>query len=172
MSKDIDYKRESRRLSKYSGKKLAFSVNNLSSSQKNMLMIKNINAFVQDNPLVDICVFIENIIPPCLYCNFAVYHISQAQIYDGTIVSSDYRTFLNTSKTKRPNHIYYMYDIEWKQQYHGEWNYKNEEFKDVIVGVKKATRCENYKEIINAEFGLNDVSVIKDFDIEKLLEII
>lgn len=162
---------EVKQIIKQSNAPFAYAVNNLGSSQKNMLMIKAANEYVLQNPITNTCVFIENILPPCLHTKFPIYHITYSRSYDGTIISSDFKTFLANKKNTRSKHIYYMYDIEWKQQYHGEWNYDLAQFVNEIKDFKIATRTKDYQKIIKDELGL-DASIINDFNTDQTLEMI
>lgn len=151
--------------------RVGFVMSNAGSNQVSYLLTKELNDWYQKHYAVNITVFTENVLPPALPQNFAVYPLKDTAGFDGTLISTSFEMAIRTRKSTRAKLFWYVYDLEWKQP---EWFFNMQMVKQLLEDEKvtKMTRSPMYYEELVKMGAKNIVAkTIDDFNIEQILHI-
>ena len=150
--------------------KLGIIVPNLGLNNKNFKMIQNINEIHKNRVDVDIIVFFENLMRPCVAPEFATMPLFDGFNYSGplmaTTLPSAYKLLKFTGSREK---YFYIWDLEWilfeNKNYESLINvYSNEKLKLI-------TRNEHHKKIVENCWGREVFATVNDFDMEKLVKV-
>lgn len=151
--------------------RLAFFVPSLSATQLSYQLIKNINAFYQQEKTygVDIAVFYENITVPIIKPDFALANVVDAWNYDGCLVSTTLSTAYKALRFPRSKNLFYVYDLEWVGLKNKQYEllaeiYQSERF-DLI------SRSDSHSQAISNAWQREKPTVIGNFNIKEFVKL-
>lgn len=150
--------------------KLAFLVQDLGSTQLAYRLISQINKSTKERDNLDIVVFYENLVKPCIAPGFMITNIADCWSFNGAIVSTSLSTahkLLNVPSARRK--FFYSYDLEWIR-------YKDKSYEDMAriycnKNLKLIARSKSHKDMLSMCWN-RDVNVIHDFNIEEFLKLV
>jgi len=149
--------------------KLGIAVNDLGASQLNFLLIQRANELVGSRRDLDIILFYENIVRPCLPMNFAVMQIAECWGFDGPVVAT---TFNTAEKLLRfpssPRKLFYVWDLEWTRM-------RQKLFRSLlsVYGNPDLTllaRCQDHADAIRQCWN-REALVVEDCDLDRIIEV-
>jgi hypothetical protein len=149
-------------------KQIAFVFEDLNASQSAYLACKNMNRMLENTSEVEPTVFFMEQSLPCVDLQFARYHVREALLYTGNLVSTSLKTAISVSKATRARRYFYIQDLEWLRP-----NFNKEAWLNIMQdrSIKKICRSVDHAEAIH-ESGFGQVPVvIENYNIEQFLEL-
>lgn len=150
---------------------VGFVFNHLSVSHLTYLGIVSINHLCKTYAGIDICLFSQHIIQPCVQLLCPVFSISDLiRWHEYPLISTSISTTIEALASNAPTVYHYAFDPEFIDTPDKESLYIREAFCDPRVRV--VVRHESHKELIEEEFGIKVCDkVIPDCDAEKLVRL-
>jgi len=151
---------------------VGFVFNHLAISHLTYLGLNSINQLCKTYAGIDICIFTQHIIPPCLPPLCPVFCISELiRWYDYPLIVTSIETTIESLASNAPIVYHYAFDPEFIDKSHLEPPNLEPAFCDPRVRV--IVRHESHKELIEAEFGIQVCDVIvPDCDVKELVKFV
>lgn len=152
---------------------LGFAFDSIGRSQSALLCVANANKLLSQDYKISISAFYEQNDMPCVNMNFCRYYTSCAQSFPGDLFSCSFNVMQAVSMYSLPKHYYYIQDIEYERP----WIQKTAKlsaFNSIMQdeGIVKIFRSEDHYKKFYSDGYKVDKLLVKDFDIQQLLEII
>src|SRR5207302_338668 len=94
--------------------KIGVAVRDLGPSQLNYSLVRQANALLAVNPTLDLTVFYEHHVRPCLPLAFASMLIQEMWSYDGPVVATTLSTAEKALRCPGPPRVlFYQWDLDW-----------------------------------------------------------
>jgi hypothetical protein len=152
--------------------KVGFVVSHSGAGQIPYLLTKSISAWYEKNISPNITVFAENVSPPSMVQDFALYPIRDIVGFDGVLIATSFQTAMGMVKATRAKRYWYVYDLEWKQP---EWYWNLGLVKRLLESedISKITRSKTYYDHLTKEMNGKNVNqiIIDDFNLEQILSL-
>ena len=151
---------------------VGFVFNHLAVSHLTFLGIQSINQLCRTYAGIDICVFTQHIIPPCVKPLFPIFNVSSLDRWtDDPLITTSIGTTIAAISSNAKNIYHYAFDPEFIGKPHYESSYLKKAFCDSRVRV--IARHEAHKELIEKEFGISVCNtIVSDCDAEKLVKLV
>jgi len=149
---------------------VGFVFSHLAVSQLTYLGIESINRFCKTRIGVDICIFSQHIIPPCLPLCCSVFSPKGLERWSNDpLISTSIGTTIDALSTNASVVYHYMFDPEFIGAHHVDSSIIQQAFCDQRV--KVICRDRSHQELVEAEFGINVCgAIIPDCDAELLIK--
>jgi hypothetical protein len=148
---------------------IGFIFEHLAISQKNYLALLNLNNLCKMYAGIDICIFSQHIIPPCIKPSYPVFDIKDLSFWNNQVlVSTNIGTTISALSTNTSLVYHYAFDPEFIDYF--DKTFMSRAFCDSRVRV--IVRHEDHKKLIEEEFGIDVWGIVPDFDVEKLIKLI
>ncbi len=150
---------------------IGFIFTHLAISHQTYLGLLSINKFCRKYTGVDICIFSQHVIQPCvpLLCpTFGILDLIRWGNYP--LITTNIATTIEALSSNASVIYHYCFDPEFIDKPDVESSDLRQAFCDPRVLV--IVRHESHKELIEEEFGIKVCTVIEDFDIEKLVRFV
>lgn len=149
---------------------IGFIFNHLAVSHLAYLGIDSINRFCKKYTGVDICIFSQHVVPPCLPLSCSVFGLKAlARWQKHPLVSTSIGTTIEALSTNTDTVYHYAFDPEFIGVPHRESSNIKQAFCDQRVRV--ICRHESHKELIEAEFGIKVWGkIVSDCNAELLIK--
>jgi hypothetical protein len=148
--------------------KIGIIVPNLGPSYKNIKLMENINKVHASRKDVDIIVFFENHVRPCLLPNFATMPLIDAFNYDGHLIATTlpiaYKILKFTGSRKK---YFFVWDLEWLSLPNKNYEALSSVYSN--PNLKLFARNEHHKNIIEKMWDKKVVGLYNDFEVEKII---
>ncbi len=147
-------------------KMVGFAVDSLSAGQIPYLCVTNINRWLNDHFGVNFSLFYQENSIPCVQPRFARFHLKDTNVFDGVVIATSFATAKSIKDAARSKRYYYINDITFLE--------KSKDLDCVMKNdnIIKFTRSKDYTNLLlDKGYNINP-AVIKDFDINEILEII
>jgi hypothetical protein len=151
--------------------KFGILVKDLSASQLVYTLVRSVNELVQTHKDLDIIIFYENYVLPCMMPQVVTMQLFEAWGFNAPIIATDLSTVSKLinfpgSATK----FFYVYDLEWIR-------YKNKSFHDFVnvyshPYIDVIARSQSHAKIIEDCWNIKVQHIMDDFENNKLLELI
>lgn len=151
---------------------IGFVFNHLAISHLTYLGLSSINKLCKTYAGIDVCLFSQHIIPPCIPPLCPVFSISDLMRWHNyPLITTSIGTTIEALSSNAPIIYHYAFDPEFIDKPHLESSYLKSAFCDLRIRI--IVRHESHKELIEAEFGVKvqDV-IIPDFDTEMLAKLV
>lgn len=151
---------------------IGFAFNHLAISHLTYLGLTSINQLCRTYAGIDICIFSQHIISPCITPLCPVFNISDIiRWYDYPLITTSIGTTIEALSSNTEKIYHYAFDPEFVDKPHYEsWDLKSA-FCNPRVQV--IVRHESHKKLIEAEFGIKVCDVIvPDCDVEVLVKFV
>lgn len=114
---------------------------------------------------IDVCGFYIDLIPPCVYAQFALMEANESLSFCGPIIATSRRTaeYLRTN-TAPYSKYYYIWDMEWVNK---PWEF--ESYKELLISMKVVARNKYIADILRKVWGIEPVAVIDKFDLKEFI---
>lgn len=151
---------------------IGFVFNHLAVSHLTYLGLLSINKLCKTYAGIDICLFSQHTIPPCIAPLCSVFGTSDLTTWhDYPLIATSIETTIESLSSNAPIVYHYAFDPEFINQSHKESSILRSAFCDPRVRV--IVRHESHKELIEAEFGIKVCDVIiPDCDAEALAKFV
>lgn len=151
---------------------VGFIFSHLSMSHLTYLGLNSINQLCKEHIGVDVCIFAQHIIQPCMQLLCPVFNISNLMRWHGyPLITTSIGTTIEALSSNAPSVYHYAFDPEFIGQQH-------KELSDIVPAfcnerVKVIVRHESHKELIEEEFGINVCeTIISDCNAEALIKLV
>ncbi len=133
--------------------------------------LTSINKLCKTYAGIDICLFSQHIIHPCIPLLCPVFSVSDLIRWSQyPLISTNIETTIVALSSNAPVVYHYAFDPEFIDLSHKESSDLQPAFCDPRVRV--IVRHESHKELIEEEFGIKVCAVIPDFDAEMLVKFV
>lgn len=150
---------------------VGFVFTHLAVSHLNYLGLTSINRLCKTYAGIDICLFSQHVIQPCIPLLCPVFCISDlARWRDHPLIATSIGTTIDALASNAPVIYHYAFDPEFIDQPHRESCDLLPAFCDPRVRV--IVRHESHKELIETEFGIKVCTIIPDCDAEALVKFV
>lgn len=142
---------------------IGFVFNHLSLSHLVYCGLNSINQLCRNHTGVDICLFSQHIIAPCIIPLCSVFSISDLTRWNNyPLITTTIGTTINALATNTPTIYHYAFDPEFI----GRVDYDSEDLHRAFCDprIKVIVRHESHVKLIEAEFGISVCEVIPDCD--------
>lgn len=143
--------------------KIGVLVENTSFGDMNYHVIKELNEKTDDNEVVLFSLDISSMV---LRPEFAIMSMSKVtHFYHGLLVATSLETAKILSKTSNKNRkVYYIYSMEWLYK-----TFVFDEIYDILhSGLTLVVRSDDQKQFLERTFNLDNLSVVEEFNLEKI----
>jgi hypothetical protein len=151
--------------------KLGFVLKDLSASQTAYFCITNSNEWLKNNFGLNVSLFYEEDSQPCVFPRFARFHLKDIFTFSGILIATDFNSVVNLEHIKNSKKFYYIQDLE-----HTRNNFKHskEKFDQVMTdqNIIKFCRCSDHQNYFTSLNYKVSNTIVKDFNIDKIMEII
>jgi len=143
----------------------------LAVSHLTYLALNSINKLCRTYAGIDICIFTQHIMPPCIPPLYPIFNISDLiRWYDYPLITTSIGTTIEALASNAPIIYHFCFDPEFIDQSHMESSDLKSAFCDSRVRV--IVRHESHQKLIEEEFGIKVYKIIPDFDAEILIKLI
>lgn len=150
---------------------LNFVVSDLSSSQQNYFLIRNLNMLTELLPQVNVQVFCENLSRFCLRPKFAIMNVAEAWGQTGPFVATNLSTAAKTiTYPFASKKLFYIWDLEWLRG--SNKNYNNYAPIYLHPSLELVCRSSEHKDLTEVAFNREVKHIVDNFDMKQLLEIV
>lgn len=151
---------------------IGFVFSHLAVSHLTYLGILSINKLCKTYAGIDICLFSQHTIPPCIVPLCPVFSISDLTMWhDCPLITTSIETTIEALSSNAPIVYHYAFDPEFIDKPHKESSVLKSAFCDPRVRV--IVRHESHKELIEAEFDIKVCNeIIPDCDVEALAKFV
>lgn len=151
---------------------IGFVFNHLAISHLTYLGLNAINKLCKTYAGIDVCIFAQHIIPPCIPQLCPVFNVSElVRWHDYPLIATSIETTIDALSSKTPVIYHYAFDPEFINQSHRESSDLKVAYCDPRVRV--IVRHESHKELIEEEFGIKVCDeIIPDCDAEMLAKLV
>jgi hypothetical protein len=149
---------------------IGFIFSHLALSHRTYLGLLSINQFCRNYTGVDICIFSQHLIQPCVPLLCPVFKVSDLIRWGNyPLVTTDIGTTIEALSSNASVIYHFCFDPEFINQPHMESSELKSAFCDPRIRI--ITRHEDHKELIEAEFGISVCGIIPDFDVEEIVQL-
>lgn len=146
---------------------LGFFLVHKNQSQVAYVLIEKINQFLENNPYINISLYTSQQTQNVSVCKFGCFGAIEAKHHVGPLVCCDPVSLSSALISKRSSIYYYAYDPLFLQNNHDILKIINENKIPVIL------RSEEHKKFMKNYIPVEFMdSVVEDFDIKKIMEIV
>jgi hypothetical protein len=146
--------------------KLGIAVRDLGGSELNWRLIRGANVAAERG--LDVTMFYQDLVPPCLSPNFAVMPLVEAWGYDGLMVATTLATAKKMVSFPRvASRLFYVWDLEWLRMPNRQFHVLDAVYNGATLVL--AARCEEHRRVIEDAWGRSVDFVVPDADIISLL---
>lgn len=150
---------------------VGFVFTHLSVSHLTYLGLNSINQLCKTYAGIDICIFSQHIIQPCVSLLCPAFGMSELVRWnDYPLITTSIGTTIEALASNAPIVYHFCFDPEFVDQPHKESCDLRPAFCDPRVRV--IVRHEDHKQLIEEEFGIKICAVIPDFDVEKIIKLV
>lgn len=151
---------------------VGFIFKHLAISHLTYLGLTSINRLCKTYAGIDICIFSQHIIHPCVKLLCPVFGISDLmRWHDHPLIATSIGTTIEALASNAPIVYHYAFDPEFIGQYHKTTSDLRLAFCNPRVRI--IVRHESHKELIEAEFGVKVCdTIIPDCDAEMLVKLV
>lgn len=151
---------------------VGFVFSHLAISHLSYFGLSSINNFCKNHVGVDICIFSQHIIPPCIIPLCPIFKIADLSRWaEYPLISTSIETTIDALTSNAGLVYHYCFDPEFVNQPNMESHNIRRAFCDDRVRV--IARHESHRELIEEEFGINICNtIIPDCDVEKLMKLV
>lgn len=150
---------------------VGFIFTHLAISHLTYLGLTSINQLCKTYAGIDICLFSQHVIQPCIPLLCPVFGISDlARWHDHPLIATSIGTTIDALASNAPIVYNYAFDPEFIDQPHKESCDIRPAFCDPRVRV--IVRHGDHKQLIEEEFGIKVYAVIPDFDATMLVRLV
>jgi hypothetical protein len=151
---------------------IGFVFNHLAISHLTYLGLSSINKLCKTYAAIDICIFTQHIIQPCIQLLCPVFSISDlSRWHHHPLIATSIGTTIEALASNASIVYHYAFDPEFIDKSHRESSDLRPAFCDPRVRV--IVRHESHKELIEAEFGIRVCDeIIPDCDAEMLAKLV
>lgn len=151
---------------------VGFVFNHLAISQLTYLGLNHINILCKTYTGLDICIFTQHLIPPCIPPLCPVFGMSELiRWHDYPLITTSIGTTIEALASNVPFVYHYAFDPEFIDKSHIESNNLIPAFRDPRVRV--IVRHQSHKELIEAEFDIKVCeNIILDCNAEELSKLV
>lgn len=151
---------------------IGFIFNHLAISHLTYLGLNSINQLCKTYAGIDVCLFIQHIIPPCIPQLCPIFSMSDLiRWHHYPLITTSIGTTIEALSSNAPMVYHYAFDPEFIDKPYRESSDLQPAFCDPRVRV--IVRHESHKELIEAEFGIKVCNIIiPDCDAEALVKFV
>jgi hypothetical protein len=150
---------------------VGFVFSHLSVSHLTYLGLTSINKLCKTYTGIDICLFSQHVIHPCIPLLCSAFSISDLMRWHNyPLITTSIGTTIEALSSNAPIIYHYSFDPEFINRPHKESSDLRSAFCDPRVRV--IVRHESHKELIEEEFGIQVCTIIPDCDAEKLVKFV
>ncbi len=144
----------------------------LAVSHLNYLGINSINSLCRNYAGVDVCIFTQHIVPPCVIPLCPIFNMSAlSRWYKYPLITTSIGTTIEALSSNAPIVYHYAFDPEFIDKTHRKSSDIRPAFCDPRVRV--IVRHESHRELIETEFGIKvHDTVISDCNVEALTKLV
>lgn len=150
---------------------VGFVFTHLAVSHLNYLGINSINTLCKNYAGVDVCIFTQHIVPPCIIPLCPVFGISAlSRWHKYPLITTSIGTTIEALSSNAPIVYHFCFDPEFIDKAHRKSS-------DILPAfcnprVRIIVRHKDHKQLIEEEFGIKVLDIIPDFDIEMLVKLV
>jgi hypothetical protein len=144
-------------------------IDNVGSSQVSYLAITKSNEAIDNNPLVNLALFVSSLSIPCVQVRVPRFHVKDATTFDGWLIMTTVDAAIAVKNCTRAKKCYYINDIEWSRA----WFKHPDAISSIMTdpAVVKVFRSKDHMAFAAKTWPhLSECVVIKDFEIPTFLE--
>lgn len=150
---------------------VGFVFDHLAVSHLTYLGLTSINQLCKTSVGVDVCLFSQHIIQPCIQPLCPVFSTSDLmRWYIHPLITTSIGTTIDALASNAPIIYHYCFDPEFIGKQHMEPSHLKPAFCDSRVRV--IVRHDDHKQLIEEEFGIKVCTIIPDCDIEALVKFV
>lgn len=146
-------------------------MDSLDANQAAFTAIDAVNKWLDNNFGLSFVFFYRKNFLPSIEPKCPRYHVKDLMAFDGHVIATSMETALAMENAIKAQRYYYIYDLDWKR----EWKKINPDSVKRVLGddkIIKFTRSADFVEELKVAGCTSLHGDVKDFDIDKILEII
>ena len=139
-------------------------------SQIGVFAVNGISSMLSTHVGLDICVFVQERVPPVVRLSCPIHDIHKLRYFDGPLICTDISSCLQSINSRSRKICYYVSSLEFT----ADSIFSRSKIESVFTNerVRVVTRCEHYRNVIEKEFEISVSTVdIPVFDMRELLKI-
>ncbi len=150
---------------------IGFVFNHLSISHLTYFGLTSINKLCREHVGLDICIFTQHTILPCLTPLCSTFNTSDlVRWHSYPLISTSIETTISALSSNAPVIYHFCFDPEFIGKSHIESSSLQAAFCNPRVRI--IVRHESHKELIEEEFGIKVCDIVADFDVEKIAKLV
>lgn len=148
-------------------KNIGILLSHLGPSQLSFYVCSQINQLANLKKEYDFSLFFDNLVPPCIQPNCAVFNGNEIWGYEGVLVATtmDHAILLSKAVNKAKN-FFYVWDLEWLRRNKNNFMYNMQAFRH--PDVELIARSNDHKKAIENYCNRPVKHVIPDINLEQI----